>query len=59
MKTELKFNPLFYSKEILNKAVEDFKNIAKITINNNIIEFECDEEIVPYEFCNYLLKLKQ
>ena len=57
----LRLNNKFYSKEAIEEALKDFKEICKGRILNDGIEVELEpkEEVklLKEEFCNYVLGL--
>jgi hypothetical protein len=64
MNNKQTFSKFFYDIEIIEQAIRDYKNIAKITIQDNGNEFECSfeskeapVEMVIREFDNYLIEL--
>jgi len=61
----IKFNKKIYSLEAINKAIEEFKNLAdfKVTDSNDYLEVEIDKignevkDVLKDEFSNYVLGL--
>ncbi|MBT3303698.1 hypothetical protein HN592_05190 [Candidatus Woesearchaeota archaeon] len=55
----IKFNKEFYSENTLKKALDDFKEVLTGTVKNNMmmINLKVSDEIIPYEFCNYVFSL--
>ena len=54
----------FYSKEVLNQAIDDYKKIAKIKLLEDGEHYKCeflrcavDTQLVINEFNNYLIEL--
>lgn len=54
----------FYSKEVLNQAIDDYKRIAKIKLLEDGGRYKCkfsrcavDTQLVINEFNNYLIEL--
>ena len=58
------YTKTFYSKEVLNQAIDDYKKIAKIKLLEDGEYFKCvffrcavDTQLVINEFNNYLIEL--
>lgn len=58
------YTKIFYSQEVLNKAINDYKKIAKIKLFEDGEYYKCeffqsavDIQIVINEFNNYLIEL--
>ena len=63
-KVEIKLNKQFYTIEAVKKAVEEFKEICKISLSDKKdilvslrLDTKEDVRIIGYEFCNYVLAL--
>ncbi len=64
MNNKLMLNKLFYSKEVIIRAIMDYKNVARIEFGENdryyvccILESAYDFRLVANEFQNYVLAL--
>ena len=58
------YTKTFYSKEVLNQAIDDYKKIAKIKLLEDGDHYKCeffrcavDTQLVINEFNNYLIEL--
>ncbi len=59
-KYKIKFNALFYDKEAINQGIKDFSDFIEASFENDIliIILKQENELIPYEFCNYVLALQ-
>ena len=54
---KISFNKNFYSKNVIEKALEDFKEFIISSNQNGLdVEIDCADNIFD-EFCNYVLGL--
>ena len=58
------YTKIFYSKEVLNQAIDDYRRIAKIKLLDDGGHYKCkfsqcsvDTQLVINEFNNYLIEL--
>ena len=58
------YSKIFYPKEVLNLAINDYRKIAKIRLREEAEQYRCefcrcavDTRLVMNEFNNYLIEL--
>lgn len=58
-KQNFKIENSIYSENLINQAIEDFSEVAKITYTNNELIIESDDDIIEIfnEFMNYVVGL--
>lgn len=56
---KIKFSKKFYSEEKIKKGLEDFKEVLQGTLIGETVQIILKEEneLIPYEFCNYVFSL--
>ncbi len=54
---KINLNPKFYSKDAINQAIIDYKEVCKISYENGIATLDSEEKNIPDEFANYVLGL--
>ena len=58
----LKLNLEIYGKKIINQAIFDYKSVADIDFCEELVIIPKDNNdlnLIGFEFCNYLVGLKQ
>ncbi|MBT3407596.1 hypothetical protein HN415_02830 [Candidatus Woesearchaeota archaeon] len=60
---KIKLNIDIYTKKVINQAILDYKSVADIKFDREMIiiapKDKKDLDLIGFEFCNYLVGLKQ